>query len=472
MRSFFWRIFLWFWVAMLLLSSTVTFTAYFTDPEQFFPSWKSIPIRRMDQQAAQSIDAFVHGGPSALRTVLKQPPPPGTDHDASADSQIEQSYLFDADTGQELTGQKSRNDIRNLIARTRDGSDAQLQRLLSQLLIARSYKGTGSDRRYVFMVALPRPSLLLPTRFRGWIPLTAAVLISALVCYWLARYVVLPLRRLQSATRRLASGDLAARVSTTPSLANRHDEFAELAADFDEMATRIQDLLTAQRRLIGDISHELGSPLTRVNVALGLAFRKAGEEVRPELDRIQRESQRLNELIRQLLILSELENGTPSEPFKMIDLAVLAREVAADAEFEASSRRCRVRVTDLGTGSGSSCVKGVHHLLRSALENVVRNAVRYTAEDSEVHIEIDPSRGSTNAREHAIVSVRDHGPGVPASAMLDLFLPFYRVSEARDRQSGGTGLGLAITRQAIDAHGGKVTAANHPDGGLLVQMEL
>ena len=469
MRSFFWRIFLWFWVAMLLLSSTVTFTAYFTDPEQFFPSWRSIPIRRMDQQAAQSIDAFVHGGPTALRAVLKQPPAPGPDHHNSEDSRIEQAYLFDADTGQELAGQKPPNDIRNLITRTRDGSDAQLQRLLSQLLIARSYKGAGSNRRYVFVVAVPRRSLLLPTRYRGLLPLTAALLISALVCYWLARYVVQPLRRLQSATRRLAGGDLAARVSTTPALANRHDEFAELAADFDEMATRIQDLLTAQRRLIGDISHELGSPLTRVNVALGLAFRKAGEEVRPELERIQRESQRLNELIRQLLILSELENGTPNEPSEMVDLAALAREVAADAEFEASNRRCRVRVTDLGTGS--SRVKGVHHLLRSALENVVRNAVRYTTEDSEVHIEIDPSCGRT-ASQHAVVSVRDHGPGVPASAVQDLFLPFYRVSEARDRQSGGTGLGLAITKQAIDAHGGKVTASNHPDGGLLVQMEL
>ena len=117
-------------------------------------------------------------------------------------------------------------------------------------------------------------------------------------------------------------------------------------------------------------------------------------------------------------------------------------------------------------------VRGVRHLLRSALENVVRNAVRYTTADSEVHIEIKSHPDAASGLERAVVSVRDHGPGVPASALANLFLPFYRVSEARDRQSGGTGLGLAITRQAIDAHGGTVTATNHPDGGLLVEIEL
>ena len=232
---------------------------------------------------------------------------------------------------------------------------------------------------------------------------------------------------------------------------------------------RIDDLLTAQRRLIADISHELGSPLTRVNVALGLAFRKAGVEVRPELERIQHEAQRVNELIRQLLLLSELENRAPADPPEVVDLTALAREVAADAEFEAGSRRCRVTVGAVGT----FFVRGVPHLLRSAVENIVRNAVRYTAENSEVAIELDRvPPGNPAPGNRVLVRVRDQGPGVPPAALTQLFRPFYRVSEARDRQSGGTGLGLAITRQAVEAHGGSVRAANQPGGGLIVELEL
>ena len=474
MRSVYWRIFLWFWSAMLVLSSVVTATVYLTDPEQFFPSWRSIPLEQMDGLARRSIDAFERGGTGAVHTVLSPAALLPPDKQEALNSSIHAAYLFDAANGEELDGEKIPQDLRSFIARTRDTTDAQLQRLLSQLLIARSYTGGSSGRRYVFVVSMPRRSLLLPTRFRGAVPLSVAVVTSALVCYWLARAMVLPLRRLQTATQRLAGGDLTARVTPAPMLARRHDEFAELAADFDDMATRIEGLLTAQRRLIADISHEFGSPLTRVNVALGLAFRKAGEEVRPELERIQRESQRLNELIRHLLILSELESGTPAEPAEWIDLPALVGEVAADAEFEASSRRCRVHVTDRTAAPGSNrCkVRGVRHLLRSALENVVRNAVRYTAADSEVRIEINARSDAATGQVYALVSVRDQGPGVPPGAVEDLFRPFYRVSEARERQSGGAGLGLAITRQAVDAHGGKVTAANHPEGGLLVELEL
>ena len=310
MRSLYWRIFLWFWLAMLLLSTAVTATVYITDPEQFFPSWRSIPMQRMDQLARESIDAFERGGTAAAHAVLSRPNSGTFNENDGTRTNIEAAYLFDADTGRELDGLRSPRDIHSLVVRTRVSADTQLQRLLTQLLIARSYRGDESGHTYVFMVSVPRPSLLLPTRFHGWEPLSVALVTSALVCYWLARSVVLPLRRLQAATRRLASGDFTARVNPAPVLNRRHDEFAELAADFDDMATRIEILLTAQRRLIADISHEFGSPLTRVNVALGLAFRKAGEEVRPELERIQRESQRLNKLIRQLLILSELESGT------------------------------------------------------------------------------------------------------------------------------------------------------------------
>ena len=199
-------------------------------------------------------------------------------------------------------------------------------------------------------------------------------------------------------------------------------------------------------------------------MALSLAFRKTGDGARNELERIQTEAGRLNELIRQLLLISELEIHESTEPPEPLDLLAMIHEVAADAEFEAAERKCRVVVQ----AAGPIRLSGVRHLLRSAVENVVRNAVRYTAANSEVVIELS----SNEVANRAVIRVRDQGPGVPQAELANLFRPFYRVSEARDRLSGGTGLGLAITQQAVEAHGGSVRAANHPGGGLLVEIEI
>ena len=475
-RSLFWRIFLWFWLAMLLLAAAVATTVYITDPDQFFPHWRYVPLQRIDQLAADSVSVFEQKGPSALHEYLTHLPQTPASARLTTHTRFDRAFLFDADTGRELSAQPLPTDTRELVERAKGSADLQLERLFTEALMARAIRGADGRRSYVFLLVMPRSSPWLPTTPQVWLQFAAALATSALVCYWLARNVVAPVRRLQTAARRLAGGDLGARVSTSPAFARRRDEFSELARDFDEMAARIEDLLAAQRRLIADISHELGSPLTRVNVALGLAFRKAGHEVRPELERIEREAHRVNELIRQLLLLSELENRAPGGPRETVDLSALVREVAADAEFEAVGRRCRVRVVD-GSDRGPHSplrVSGVRHLLHSAVENVVRNAVRYTAEDSEVSIELEARRAAvtgTGART-AVVRVRDHGPGVPPAALAHLFRPFYRVSEARDRQSGGTGLGLAITQQAVVAHGGAVQASNHPDGGLLVEIQL
>ncbi len=470
MRSVFWRIFLWFWLAMLLLAAAVAATVYLTDPNEFFPRQYNVPLQRLDRLAANSVEIYEKSGSEALRAFLTKFPAPAPAPGRTVGPRAEHGYLVDLETRRELSGLPPPTDTRELVSRAEVSADLQLERLLTEVLIARPVSGTQSGHRYVFLLVRPRTSFLLPMTVNAWLQIAAAVAMSAAVCYWLARSVVGPVRRLQAAARRLAGGDLGARVGTSPGLIRRHDEFSELAVDFDDMAARIESLLTAQRRLIADISHELGSPLTRVNVALGLAFRKVGAECHPELERIKLEAQRLNELIRQLLLLSELENRPPAEGRETLHLSEMVGEIAADAEFEASSRRCRVSVSVLPGGEAS--VQGVRHLLRSALENIVRNAVRYTAEDSEVAIELGPRAAEDDKAMWASVRVRDHGPGVPSASLAHLFEPFYRVSEARDRQSGGTGLGLAITRQAIEAHGGSVRASNHPGGGLLVEVEL
>jgi signal transduction histidine kinase len=480
-HSVFWRIFLWFWLAMLLLATAVTATVYLTDPDQFLPRLHYIPLQRIDSLARSAIALYRRQGPGALgdyltRAVRDEPTAPG-----SAQTRFDGAYLFDAATGQELSGRSVPVPTAQVIGRARGSSDLQLERRFTELTMAHWVPGSpdGAGAGYVFIVTMPRASVWLPNRPHVWVAFGAALLVSALVCYWLASYLLEPVRRLQAATRRLAGGDLHARVLSTPALARRRDEFSELARDFDEMAFRIEGLMSAQRRLIADISHELGSPLTRVNVALGLAFRKADPAVRPELQRIEREAERLNELIRQLLLLSELENRAEVEPVAPVDLPALLHDIAADAQFEAGNRACRVSVATArrpnGAEDGSSAgphILGVAHLLRSALENVVRNAVRYTAEDTEVLIEVGARPELGDGARRVFIRVRDHGPGVPPSALEHLFRPFYRVSEARERESGGTGLGLAIARQAVEAHGGSIRAGNHPDGGLVVEVEL
>jgi len=242
-----------------------------------------------------------------------------------------------------------------------------------------------------------------------------------------------------------------------------------LSQDFDSMAARIETLVTSQRRLLGDISHELRSPLVRLSVALGIAKRRAETEapglIGP-LDRIERESERLNDLIGQLLTLTRLETSPDEVEKTQVDLGPLIAQVVADADFEAQANNRKVEIT----ATGECKIFGNVELLRSAIENVVRNGVRYTAENTSVKVALQCL--NDGGRGDAVVSVRDYGTGVPEEALNDLFRPFYRVADARDRRSGGTGLGLAITERAVRLHGGTIKAANAPEGGLTVEIRL
>jgi two-component system sensor histidine kinase CpxA len=291
------------------------------------------------------------------------------------------------------------------------------------------------------------------------------LLTGGIFCYWLARYLTTPLLKLRATTNELAEGNLGARVATK--LTKRRDEVGQLGRDFNVMAQRLESMVMAQQRLLGDISHELRSPLARLGVALGLARQRAGVEADGALNRIERESDNLNEMIRQLLTLTKLESGTDSRKRTNVDLDALVREVADDADFEARSLNRTVRVV-----AAEKCsINGVEELLRSAVENVVRNAVRFTPEGTAVEVALRKQNGAGD--NFAVISVRDRGNGVPAEALEKIFQPFYRTEDARDRQSGGgTGLGLAITERAVRMHGGTVQASNSADGGLAVEMRL
>jgi len=295
--------------------------------------------------------------------------------------------------------------------------------------------------------------------------LIIAIISSGIVCYLLAWFMTKPIVRLRTATRQLAAGDLSAR--TGAPVATRSDEVAGLMRDFDAMAERIETLLKAQSRLLNDISHELRSPLARLNVALGLARQRAGVESSDMLDRIELEASRLNELIGRILTLARLEDGEQSAPQTPVALDEIVLSVTEDAEFEAQARLCHVHTS---IPEGDWKVRGNASLLHSAVENVVRNAIRYTQEGTSV--DVDLASETKGGVYEAVLRVSDSGPGVPPEALSKLFEPFYRLDDARERLTGGVGLGLAITERAVRFHGGRVKASNRQGGGLVIEIRL
>lgn len=305
---------------------------------------------------------------------------------------------------------------------------------------------------------LPRSRLIL----QG-VTLGALLAAASVLCFFLARNFVAPLRALQHGARLLAAGDFGARVAL--GVQNRKDEFGALARDFNHMAERLGRLMEAQRQLLRDISHELRSPLTRLGVAVELTRKQAPAELQPFLDRIEKESERLNTLISHVLTLARLEHAPTPVADQRVALDRLVEEVARDADFEAQGKGASVRWT-----LEPADVVGSAELLRSAVENIVRNAVRYSPRGGVVTLSLE--RCASQEGERVVLRVEDQGPGVPEGQHAAIFRPFYRVAEDRNRQTGGTGLGLAIATKAVQRHGGTISAVNRPEGGLCVRVEL
>ncbi|MEP6637220.1 MAG: ATP-binding protein, partial [Acidobacteriota bacterium] len=360
------------------------------------------------------------------------------------------SFLFSPQL-QELSGRRTPSNAPELAQRVRQTGKPEFGTNGMPPLMARPVR-TSSGNEYVLVMELPRRQP--PPLSYHLLHLLPLVLIGGAFCYWLARYLTAPLTKLRLATNELARGNLAARVG--PPSGSRRDELVSLGSDFDLMAEQIESLVNAQRRLLGDISHELRSPLARLNVALELARQRAGDGATSALARIQREAENLNEMIGELLTLTRLETGAQQIARVPLNLSALVNEIADDADFEARSRN---RSVELETVEPCTIV-GSEHLLRRAIENVVRNAVQHTSEGSVVEITV----GTVLERQTRIaeIRVRDHGGGVPEAALAEIFQPFYRVDDARDRVAGGVGLGLAIAERAIRLHEGTVSAANAP----------
>lgn len=307
-----------------------------------------------------------------------------------------------------------------------------------------------------------RPPHELPPRGDGppppLLPIIAAVLASLAASGLLAWYFAKPVRHLRWAFGAVADGKLETRVQ--PLMEGRRDEIADLGRDFDQMTIKLRQTIESQRRLLHDVSHELRSPLARLQAAVGLA-RQDPARVAATFDRIERETARLDQLVGELLTIARLDAGTSAEAAVRLDLIELVAAVADDAAFEA-----RASGRDLVfSGNGELVIPGRPELLHRAFENVMRNAVKFTA--PETTVEVVANIASTGSLR---VEVRDRGPGVLPSEIDAIFEPFHRGANRSAQE--GFGLGLAIARRAIEAHGGTIRAANRPEGGLCMEIVL
>ena len=455
MRSLFLKIFLTFWLAMVLVSGTLIASVVATQSQ-----FKAMRAEEFDRtviplMASRAADILDDHGMGALADFLV----------TLQNTLGWQAYLYD-DEGKEILSQPTTPEIDAMAQVALGTNETKIQTSHGTRFAAtRTTGSTGTHYVLVIGTRVESVADVLRAPIQVQIVRAAAVLfIAGFVCFWLTRYITSPIVHLRAATHRLATGDLSARVGGAAR--NRNDELEELSHDFDHMAEQIESLISSQRRLIADISHELRSPLARLTVALGLTRLHANPESAAGLDRIELEAERLNSLIGNLLRLARLEGGSEALEGDPVPLNRVVQDVAADADFEAQARNRHVRVTH----ADECTILGNRQLLRSAIENVIRNAVSYTAEGTEVQIAL--KRISSNGTGTALISVRDHGSGVPEESLRDIFLPFYRVGDARDRLSGGSGLGLSITERAVRLHGGTVKAQNCKDGGLLVEMQL
>jgi len=456
MKSLFLRIFLWLWLAMVLVVAVLVVTSpFFTKSRPALEKWhqdaESSARNRVENVSAHLAEEGLDGFPRGRghgRSRSGGPPGPA------------RVFIFDGE-GVELRDQEAPQEARDLAARTVVAGREQSARAGTLHLVARSVVDPQGRELVVVSAEHSPPRLvhLLEPRALGW-RLAALVVVVGGLSFWLARYLSSPVAPLRHATRQLSGGDLSARVEEK--VVRRRDEIGELARDFNAMAERIEALVGSQQRLLRDVSHELRSPLARLVVALELARSKTGDMATKPLDRIEREAARLDELIGQLLLLERLEAGEGDEAAVEIEVGAILAEVVADAGFEAAAHGSDVRFET----AAEVWVSHRRDLLRSALDNVIRNAVRYTEPGSVVEV------GLVSDDEGVEVMVRDHGAGVGADELERIFEPFYRVEEARDRSSGGVGLGLAIAARAVRAHGGHISAANHPGGGLVVTVRL
>jgi two-component system sensor histidine kinase CpxA len=442
--SLFWKIFASFMIAMTITSVGAIYVTY---------QIVSRPLTQTDFEGRDRIirevsEALARGGERELKEWLNNNPRPtrGT------------VLLVTNQRGDELLGRAMPRELRALLnSRPRSRRPDRPPNFQGVQLTPSLTGPDGEEYRLLFARAPDTLYGLLTWPGTQFAVLTIASVAAAVMSLLLARYVSAPIVRLQKASRALAAGALDTRVGA-PST-RRADEVGTLARDFDAMAERIQALVTAKETLLRDVSHELRSPLARIRMALALAERRAGAAAGPDLARIEREAERLDALVGQVMTLTRLRT-TDAPRRDLVRVDALVGEVVDDARFEYPDAHI-----DFAPAKDLS-LRGDADGLKSAIENVVRNALIYGDRSKPIEVRLDADATTVTVR------VMDRGPGVPAAELERIFEPFYRTDKSRDHRQDGQGIGLAITARVTELHGGTVRAANRAEGGLEIALKL
>jgi two-component system sensor histidine kinase CpxA len=448
MYRLFLTIFLWFWLtawgilAIVFLGSRLTGMRQVSPPNMFATV---APIL-----AAQAVKAYESGGPQAFARFSQ----------SNNESRTRQLFLLDGFYKDVLSRPLTDDGLRVAHA----AKSGQLIVLRAQIAAFKFVSSSG--RPYILMLYLKSGLREVGEALLGeGLPYTISlILLVTVLCFALAYHIASPIHSIQSTARRVAQGDLKARVPATVS--GRFDELAALAKDFDSMVDRLELLIQTQKNLLNSVSHELRSPLARINLSLAILKKSSLPQSEEMFQRLDRDVARIDLLMGQLLMLSRLEAGLSSAEREDVDLTQLLEETAADSNFEAqaSGKSVGLRTEDSVILSNAD-----PHALRSAFENVIRNAVRFTPPGTDVEVVLESDRSTP--QPVALLCVRDHGPGVPRDSLEAIFQPFFRINRDAEATSGN-GLGLAIAFEAIRLHGGEIRAANLLPTGLEINIQL
>jgi two-component system, OmpR family, sensor histidine kinase CpxA len=371
---------------------------------------------------------------------------------AQAADQCRLVYILDPSRTELLASDDSLA-ARSLAAEVTPGTPLKLEAFRNEVMVAFD---TPLNNAHFVGVATLRGRANGPPPILWWQFAVAAV-VSAVTCLLLTRYFIDPIRKLQRSTESFGRGNLGSRPDA--SLLERKDELGDLSRTIGQMSTRISTLLSSQKNFLIQVSHELGSPLSRLNVALALARRKANPALIPELNRIQGDSSELNSMVQQLLRLARLESGLEQEEEEVYSLHELLQQVCLDNQFTAEQTSKQVHLLS----SPRVNMRGHRELLKRALDNILRNAIRFTPEGGRVEVDV-----LSRPNDIVVIQVRDSGVGVQDDKLDAIFEPFVRASSDRS----GAGLGLAIAKQAVHANRGTIRALNRVEGGLLIEVSL
>ena len=431
MGRLFWKFFIFIWIGQLttILGVSIVWILHHNE-NQKRGSLDNIPSALIVESAAKTLQ---FGGVDALQSLLK--------------SKENVPVYAVNEAGQELLGRPVLADtIAQARSRLNNETDISSVKLID----------ISGKTLLIFSAEDSLPPKNPPRRLFPWVPIIAATIASLIFASLLASYFSKPIRHLRSGFESVASGNF--EVDLNSIMGGRRDDLADLGRDFDRMTNQLRTLIEGQRRLLHDISHELRSPLARLQVAIGLA-RQQPDKAESSMVRIERESTRMDHLVGELLTLSKVEAGLADSMKEHIDPEELLADIVDDAQFEAKAQDKDVQLV----GRVNTSIQGNAELIHRAIENVIRNAIKHSPSGSSVIVSISESNSQLQ------ISILDSGVGVVEAELELIFEPFFR-SNTNGNSADGHGLGLAIARRVIDAHHGSIRASNRATGGLCVEM--